>query len=140
MKPALSIIPEPDRSVVARKPLTKKQRAELLLAQNGYCGCGCGVKVDHPREGSIDEHLDPLGLTGTNDLENRSIWRKPCSAAKTAKDLGDIAEAKRRAGETGQVARRQKNGPQMKSRGFQTNMTKGFDGKVRPRKPKRTTP
>lgn len=115
MKPDLSIIPEPDRSVVERKPLTKKQRAELLLAQNGLCGCGCGVKVNHALEGSIDEHLNPLGLTGTNDMANRSIWRKPCSAAKTGGDLGDIAEAKRRAGETGQYARRMKNGPKLKA-------------------------
>lgn len=115
MKPDVSLIPEPDRSVVERKPLTKKQRADLLLSQNGYCGCGCGVKVNHALEGSIDEHLDPLGLTGTNDMENRSIWRKPCSAAKTSDDLGNIAEAKRRAGETGQYARRQKNGPKLKS-------------------------
>jgi len=115
MKPDFSLIPEPDRSVVKRKPLTPKQRAELLLAQNGFCGCGCGIKVNHAVEGSIDEHLNPLGLTGTNDLENRSIWRKPCSAAKTGDDLGDIAEAKRRSGEKGQYARRMKNGPTIKA-------------------------
>jgi len=119
VKPDVSLIPEPDRSVVERKPLTKKQRAMLALLQNGLCGCGCGVKLDHPGEGTIDEHLDPLGLTGTNDLENRSIWRKPCSAAKTANDLADIARAKRRSGEKGQAARRAKNGTQLQSRGFE---------------------
>lgn len=96
MKPDLSIIPEPDRSVENRKPLTKKQRAELALSQGGICGCGCGVKLDHAREGTIDEHLRPLGLQGTNALENRSIWRKPCSDEKTYKrDLPSIRKAQR---------------------------------------------
>jgi len=68
----------------------------MALDQNGLCGCGCGEKLDHAREGTIDEHLRALGLQGTNALENRSIWRKPCSDAKTYKqDLPAIAKAKR---------------------------------------------
>ena len=116
MKPDVSLIPAPDRSVQARKPLTKKQRAQLALDQKGLCGCGCGGKLDHAGEGTIDEHLDPLGLTGTNDLANRSLWRRPCSDAKTyGTDLTAIAKAKAMGGETGQWARRQKNGPKLKS-------------------------
>lgn len=116
MKPEVSIIPEPDRSVEDRKPLTKKQRAEMMLEQDGICGCGCGVKLGLPGEKIIDEHLRPLGLQGSNDLENRSLWRKPCSDAKTyGTDLGNIAAAKAMAGETGQQARRRKNGPKLKS-------------------------
>ena len=118
MKPDLSLIPEPDKSVEDRKPLTKKQRAELALSQNGLCGCGCGGKLDHPGEGTIDEHLNPLGLQGTNDLVNRSLWRKPCAAEKTKDDVRRIAKAKRQAQESGQRARRAKNGPQIQSRGF----------------------
>jgi hypothetical protein len=96
MKPLVSLIPAPDRSTEARKALTKKQRAELALAQGGQCGCGCGGKLDHAGEGTVDEHLNPLGLTGTNDLSNRSIWRKPCSDRKTyGTDLPAIAKAKR---------------------------------------------
>lgn len=115
MKPEISVMPERDKSTVIRKPLTPKQRAQILLDQKGYCGCGCGVKVDHAREGSIDEHLNPLALTGTNDRENRQIWRKPCSDAKTKTDFGNIARAKAMGGETGQAARRAKNGPKLKS-------------------------
>lgn len=96
MKPDFSIIPEPDRSVEIRKPLTKKQRAELALAQGGICGCGCGVKLDHAREGTIDEHVRALGLQGSNALYNRQIWRKPCSDEKTFKrDLPSIRTAQR---------------------------------------------
>lgn len=95
MKPDLSIIPEPDRSTVERKPLTAKQRAELALAQGGRCGCGCGEKLDHAREGTIDEHMNPLGLTGTNALSNRKLFRLPCAKSKTVVDKGAIAKAKR---------------------------------------------
>ena len=121
MKPDVSLIPEPDRSTVQRRPLTPKQRAQLALDQKGICGCGCGVKLDHAREGAIDEHLDPLGLTGTNDMENRSIWRKPCSDAKTqGHDMPRITKARAQAGETGQWARRQKRGKGLiNSRGFE---------------------
>lgn len=118
MKPDLSIIPERDRSTEPRRPLTKKQRAELALRQGGICGCGeCGKKLDHAGEGTIDEHWNPLGLTGTNDLENRRLLRTPCAGAKTqGQDMPRIVKAKAQAGETGQWARRQKNGPQIKSR------------------------
>lgn len=120
MKPDVSLIPEPDRSVEVRKPLTKKQRAMLALRQNGLCGCGCGVKLDHPGEGTIDEHLNPLGLTGTNDLENRALFRTPCARAKTDDlDMPRIVKAKRQGMEKGQAARRAKNGPQLQSRGFE---------------------
>ena len=123
MKPDFSIIPEPDKATVERKPLTRKQRAEILLSQNGYCGCGCGVKVNHAAEGSIDEHLNPLGLTGTNARENRQIWRKPCSDEKTSRDLGDIARAKRMGRETGQQARRAIKGGSIPSRPFPKTKT-----------------
>lgn len=89
-----------------RKPLTKKQRAELALRQDGLCGCGCGVKLDHVREGLTDEHVIPLALGGSNDLSNRQLWRKPCATGKTKGDVSQIAKAKRQGRERGQQARR----------------------------------
>lgn len=132
MRPEVSIIPAPDRSTEKRVPLTPKQRAELALAQKGICGCGCGGKLDHAREDTIDEHVLALGLMGANDLANRSLWRKPCSDAKTyGKDLPAMAKAKAQAGETGQYARRQKRDePLIKGRGF-GSVSRGFDGKVK---------
>jgi hypothetical protein len=131
MRPDITIIPAPDRSVEARKPLTTKQRAELALAQKGLCGCGCGAKLD-AREGIIDEHVVALGLLGANDLANRSLWRKLCSDAKTyGKDLPAMAKAKAQAGETGQYARRQKRDePLIKGRGF-GSVSRGLDGRVK---------
>lgn len=117
-----------------RKPLTKKQRAELALRQNGLCGCLCGEKLDHARDGVIDEHVIPLALGGSNDLSNRQLWRKPCAMEKTKADVRSIAKSKRMGGEHGQQARRKKeNYRPMPSRGFYKTVTRGFDGKVRKR-------
>lgn len=88
-------------AVEKRKPLTAKQRAQLALDQGGLCGCGCGVKLDHAREGTIDEHLQPLELLGSNDLSNRALYRLPCAKLKTKDDVKAIWKAKRLAGETG---------------------------------------
>jgi len=93
-----------------RKALTRKQLIVLMLEQEGRCGCGCGVKLDPLGEGVIDEHWNPLGLTGTNDTENRRLLRKPCATAKTKPDIQRIAKAKAQGGETGQYARRQNRG------------------------------
>ena len=139
MKPDFSLIPEPDRSVEARKPLSKKQRAELLLLQNGYCGCGCGVKVNHPVEGSIDEHMRPLGLQGSNDLTNRQIWRKPCSDAKTYKiDLPTIRKAQAQAGERGSQTHRRENagGSKLQGRPFQKGVKRAWGSRPFPKREK----
>jgi hypothetical protein len=104
-----------------RKTLTRKQLIVLMLEQEGRCGCGCGVKLDPMTEGVIDEHMNPLGLTGTNDTGNRRLLRKPCAKAKTDDaDMPRITKARRQAREVGQQARRAKRDkPLIVSRGFQ---------------------
>lgn len=102
-----------------RKALTRKQIIILMLEQEGRCGCGCGKKLDPIKEGVIDEHYNPLGLTGTNETENRRLFRKPCARKKTdEEDMPRINKARRQAREVGQQARRAKNGPTMQSRPF----------------------
>lgn len=94
-----------------RKPLSRRESLQLMLDQNGRCGCGCGEKLQPMTEGVIDEHRVPLALGGSNDLANRHLFRKPCAAVKThAGDQKRIAKAKRQSGETGQQARREKRG------------------------------
>ncbi len=102
MKPDLTIVAERPAVVLEkRRVLTRVEVIELSVRQAGRCGCGCGAKLDALREGVIDEHRVALALGGTNDLSNRELWRRPCSAAKTAgKDAPAIAKAKRLAGET----------------------------------------
>lgn len=69
-----------------RKPLTRKQRAEIALRQDGKCHI-CGQKLG--LKGTIDEHLVPLWCGGTNDLDNRALVCVPCAKAKTK---GEAAE------------------------------------------------
>ena len=92
--PMPNALPLPEK----RKPLTRKQFAELLLRQNGRCGCSCGKKLRADR--IIDEHLVALDFLGGNDLSNRSLWDTDCSKAKTARDLAASAKGKRIRGET----------------------------------------
>jgi hypothetical protein len=128
----------PKSAVEKRKPLTRREALQLMLDQNGRCGCGCGFKLQPLGEGVIDEHVTALGLLGSNDLSNRSLWRKPCAAAKTGKggDQTRIAKAKRQAGETGQRARREKRGhgaiaqrpDPWPPKGSQKIQSRGFEG------------
>lgn len=79
-----------------RKPLSRRESLQLMLDQNGRCGCGCGVKLDPMGEGVVDEHVIPLEIREqANALDNRSLYRKPCAARKTKGDITTIAKVKR---------------------------------------------
>ncbi|WP_313044984.1 hypothetical protein [Brevundimonas sp.] len=128
----------PAAQIEKRRPLTRAEFGQLMIDQEGRCACGCGEKLQPMTEGVIDEHLRALALLGTNALENRALYRKPCARKKTdEQDTPRIAKAKAQAGETGQYARRQKRGQgSIQSRGFDKTRTKRFDGSVvaRPQK------
>lgn len=128
------------RAVEKRKPLNRAQVIALMIKQATgpvLCGCGCGEPLEPFVEGVIDEHWAPLAQTGTNDLRNRALLRKPCAKRKTRKDSGDTAKCKRLAGETCTARGRpipQRAEP-MQGRGFDKTKTRGFGGQVRPRAP-----
>lgn len=83
-------------TIEKRKPLTRREVIQLMLDQEGRCGCGCGVKLEPMGEGVIDEHWIALELGGSNDLKNRYLLRKPCAATKTAeKDAPAIGKVRR---------------------------------------------
>lgn len=122
----------PAAQIEKRRPLTRAEFGQLMIDQEGRCARGCGEKLQPMTEGVIDEHLRALALLGTNALENRALYRKPCARKKTdEQDTPRIAKAKAQAGETGQYARRQKRGHgSIQSRGFDKSRTKRFDGSV----------
>lgn len=92
-----------------RKPLTRKQFAELLLRQEGRCGCGCGERLQADQ--IVDEHLVPLDCLGSNDISNRALYRKACAQRKTdEEDKPRSAKGRRLREEAGQLARRKKHG------------------------------
>lgn len=119
-----------------RKPLTRAQFGQLMLDQEGRCGCGCGHKLQPMTEGVIDEHVIPLGLLGSNELTNRSLFRKPCAKAKTGKggDLPRIAKAKAQY-EACRVREPDEIEPgSIRSAGFDQTRTRNFKGQVVARK------
>lgn len=80
-----------------RKPLTRKQIAELFLRQQGRCPI-CTMRLEtkgHEPVEFIDEHMEPLWRTGTNELNNRALVCKPCANAKTVKETGERAKGYR---------------------------------------------
>lgn len=97
---------------MTRKHVTLKAKVEAMAA-NALC-----PKCFKPFNGDVEyDHEIPLGLDGPDHDERPLVpLHKHCHVLKTARDKADIARAKRRSGETGQYARRQRSGPKLKSR------------------------
>lgn len=123
-----------------RKHLSAKQKAELVLKQDGRCA-GCQIK---PRHGWEFDHVTELWECGTNALDNWQAFgsRKDCDchAIKTGAAAKRRAKQNRLRGKAGQLARRKARGgssikgrSEIKSRGFNKTKSRGFDGKVRDR-------
>lgn len=74
-----------------RKSFTKKQRAEVLGANNGLCYL-CELSIDGHYE---IEHKVPHALGGSDDLSNLGPAHVECHAQKTKLDITRIAKAKR---------------------------------------------
>ena len=69
-----------------RKPLTRKQYAEIYIRQDGKCPC-CGQRLEIKGGQEVDvwdEHVTPLWAGGGNDMSNRELWCRPCTKPKTA--------------------------------------------------------
>lgn len=121
-----------------RKYLTPKQKAEVLLRQNGRCAI-CGRKFEAGAKIQFD-HEQALGLDGTNDLSNfRALCGEieACHAIKTKSDIKAIAKGKRQRKKFGALRGIEVPEPKFKrpmaSRGFDKRFTKKLNGKVVPR-------
>lgn len=113
-----------------RRRFTPMQKAKLFMRAKGKCEV-CGTKVKGPW---VAGHYPVAwALGGRTVLGNGRVEGVKCGCAgKTHKDdTATAAKCERMAGRRGQKARRKKNGSQIKSRGFDKTLTKGFDGKVR---------
>jgi hypothetical protein len=79
-----------------RRPLTRREFGFLIIRQEGWCGCGCGRKLDFSAPKMVtDEHLAPLYSLGTNELGNRALWLTVCSVAKTRAEAPGRAKVRR---------------------------------------------
>lgn len=100
-----------------RPSMSKARRARIFEKENGVCYL-CGRKV-HADELWDAEHVKAWELFHDDSDENLKVaHREVCHKAKTNADVKIIRKSDRQAGIKGQYARRQKNGPQIKSRGF----------------------
>ena len=77
-----------------RKAIPTALKLQLLLEQDGRCGCGCGDKMDAMREGIEYQHMPPLRARAVNEAGTDYIppqhdprglmaFRKPCHRKET---------------------------------------------------------
>lgn len=79
--------------MTARKYLTQKQKAELMLKQSGNCAA-CGKRLI-PGLFQFD-HIQALEHDGDNELDNwRALCTKPCHKTKTKADKQGAAKRDR---------------------------------------------
>ncbi len=116
-----------------RRALTRQQKLDVWQRQEGLCAiCGRPVGLTMGVEW---DHRVPLGLTGTNDLDNWQAIHIQCHRDKTTEDVNRIAKAKRMAWKQGTdekaAAERQrraaKRPPNAK---FQANKTGRYKAKL----------
>lgn len=98
-----------------RPSMSKARRARLWERDKGVCYL-CELPVQLSEEWDA-EHVIPWALSQDDSDANLKVAHRggDCHGAKTKVDNGRIAKAKAQGGETGQWARRQKNGPKLKS-------------------------
>ena len=118
-----------------RKPMTPARMKRIWERESGVCWF-CTKPVPQ-RGGDLVRYDHRIPVEISQDDSDDGIYpihREPCDRLKTAADQAKIAKVRRMSGLKGQAARRAKNGSRLKSGGFQKDLTKGFDGKVRTRK------
>lgn len=115
MRPDVSLLsPRPQVETEPRRKLRAWEVAQLMQEQRGFCAA-CRSKLY--AGGFEADHVLALALGGTNELTNFQLLCKGCHNAKSrGEDIPAAAKIKRQAGITGQAARREKNGPTLRSR------------------------
>lgn len=72
-------------------------KARIILAQEGICGCGCGVKLGAAGEAIEFDHTQALINGGENRESNLRALRRPCHKVKTRQDVAQKStEARKR--------------------------------------------
>ena len=70
-------------------------KARIVLAQDGVCACGCGVKLGQAGERIDFDHTTALILGGENRETNLRALRFPCHKVKTKEDVSQKAKEAR---------------------------------------------
>jgi hypothetical protein len=118
-----------------RAYLTDREHDAMWDAQDGLCGCGCGISLNET-EGVIGEHVWLMVALG-NDGKPDKLYRHPCADKKTNGLCGDkwrVAKVKRhREGRTQYDKRKERGFSLVRGRGFDKTLSKKFDGTVEKR-------
>lgn len=97
-----------------RPSMSKARKARIFVKEDGLCYL-CQAKIKAGELFEI-EHVIPWALSFDDSDDNLKLAHAVCHRQlKTGDDVARIAKAKAQAGETGQRARREKNGPRLKS-------------------------
>jgi len=112
-----------------RKAMTPARRFAVWDRYQGRCAePTCAVAV--PLKGTTIDHIIALELGGADDFDNLQPLCPACDRIKTAQDAGLIAKLRR-------LLRRQdgtrRERREINSAPFPTHITRGVDGRVRPR-------
>lgn len=83
----------PEVEIESRKYLSKKDKLELIIKQDGLCP-KCSERLGPLTHVDFD-HIIPLALGGTQDLSNWQALHKECHKQKTKQDVSRISRAKR---------------------------------------------
>ncbi len=121
----------------SRRRLSRIEFAHLMLEQEGRCpACGEKLKADQ----IIDEHIVPLDLGGSNDLDNRALYCLDCAREKTVDDQAASIHGRRVRGEIGQKGRRElrRTHPHPPRASFPTNRNGRWKRKINGRVVRRT--
>lgn len=88
-------------------PIPPRVKARIVLAQDGICACGCGVRLGLAGERIEFDHTIALILGGENRESNLRALRAPCHKAKTRADVAQKStEARKRNKALGLTARK----------------------------------
>jgi hypothetical protein len=118
-----------------RRPLTRAQLAELVLAQNGKCA-SCGERLDFAAKGKVvDEHIQPLFSGGSNETSNRELRCKPCATVKTSAEAPGRAKVRRIEQGKTQADKRSRakatgKHKQIQSAGFSKTLRRKMNGQI----------
>ncbi len=119
-----AFVPDP------RRAMTPARQKRIWEAWEGKCWF-CRQAVDQSGPGVVYDHVYTLWIKGSDaDADIGPIHAAPCNKIKTRADQAKIAKVKRL------IAAQSEPKPpsRLQSRGFDRTKSRGFDGRVKPRK------
>lgn len=103
-------------------------KARIVMAQDGICACGCGVKLGQAGEAIEFDHVLALILGGENREGNLRALRSRCHRAKTDADVHQKSvEARKRAKHLGIAPKVGRPIPGSKASGIKMKIGGGWE-------------